>query len=333
MILCNVPAKAGLPVLEDFVRRSTGLLKADGKVFLVAVNTLAGFFRSRIAALASPIKEKAGNEHTVFVYGKADGPADGKADSKSDGKADSTGPALPLLFDESFPQSYPFYIRHRNEYEMEKIPYRLDTVHGAADFDSPGGAVQAAAKLAVKIGLAEKLALSSPGNVLIHDDAGQGHFALWLAHYLEEKENRREIRWLFSGRNVLALAAAKAALASARAAMPSLIIPSADIFLDREALASASTQAGGHSGKGFALIAFFPEAVPETDRHQAAWDGLSYLAAGNEDAGDERPGGIVIAAMSSTEAERFDRKKPAAFARLGEVKRRGFRALAYRRNI
>ncbi|MDR0290374.1 MAG: hypothetical protein LBI06_05505, partial [Treponema sp.] len=40
--------------------------------------------------------------------------------------------------------------------------------------------------------------------------------------------------------------------------------------------------------------------------------------------------GIFLAAFGSSDAERFDRKKPAGFSRMGSIKRNGFRALAYR---
>ena len=284
IILSNIPAKAGQPVLEDFIRRSAGILKKDGRVFLVAVNTLADFFRSRIAAAGAPlIAEENGKEHTVFVYGPNEAAA----------------AASPLLVDKNFPGAYPFYIRNRGEYEMESISYRLDTVYGAPDFDKPGGAIQAAAKLSLKIDLAAKLR----GNeaALLINDSGQGHFALWLARYLDGSASR----WVLSGRNALALAAAQAGLSAAlpqtadiRAAAS--IAPDADTFLERGP---------------FALIAYFPETVTDS-----AWQGIARLAA---------PGGIVIAGMTSAEAERFDRKKPAALCRLGDLKRKGFRAMAY----
>jgi len=314
LILTNIPAKAGLPVLEDFIRRSAGLLTKNGRVFLVAVNTLADFFRTQIMAAGSLLlAEKVGKEHTVFVYGKADGRADGKADGPAE------QPCAPLVFDENFPRRYPFYIRNQNNYEMEDISYRLDTVHGAPDFDNAGGAVQAAAKLAVKISLASKMKSGAAGGgqsaLLIHD-AGQGHFALWLALYLND-----EYKWILSGRNIVALGAARAALAAARETphtVPSVLslasIPAVDIFLDRERLGAAGV------GGGFGLIGFFPDTMPDAE---AAWKGISSLAA---------PPGLIITGMASAEAERFDRKKPPDWRRLGDIKRKGFRALAYRLN-
>ncbi|MDR1315985.1 MAG: methyltransferase, partial [Spirochaetales bacterium] len=41
LILSNVPAKAGRPVLEDFIGRSAGMLKSGGLALVVVVNPLA----------------------------------------------------------------------------------------------------------------------------------------------------------------------------------------------------------------------------------------------------------------------------------------------------
>ena len=299
IILTNIPAKAGRPVLEDFIRRSASLLKKDGRVFLVAVNTLADFFRSRIAAASAPLLlEESGREHSVFVFGHSE------AGTQSGARSDPPHENGPLIFDESFPKAYPFYIRNSNRYEIEGIPYRLDTIHGAADFDNPGGGIQAAAKLFVKLGLAAKLAEAAKTQdaaLLIHD-AGQGHFALWLAHYLDAAGRSvadtsvADFRWVLSGRNVVALASARSALNAAFPGIKAALLPATGIFPDR----------------GFALTAFF-HASPFLREM-----GFSAL-----------PGSIVIAGMTSAEAERFDRKKPEGLHRLGDIKRKGFRAMAY----
>ena len=324
LILSNIPAKAGIPVLEDFMDRSIRLLKKGGLVFLVVVNTLAGFFRSGISASASIHREETGKEHTVFVYG----PESGEDFVPLPGKA-------PIVFNEKFSGNYPFYIRNSFEYGMEGINYCLDTVYGAGDFDSPGGTAEAAVSLATKIGLAQKMAdLDAPGAGILVHDAGQGHFALWLTHYLKLFSHEHACTkepFILSGRNAIALSACRAALEKARAAKntegtppsaPGLhIVAAADIFLDRERLAAAGKH-NNEDGEVFSLIAFFPVQVPESKRGEEDWEGLSCLTAKN---------GIVIAAMSSAEAERFDRKKPPLFIRMGDIKRKGFRALAYRK--
>ena len=69
------------------------------------------------------------------------------------------------------------------------------------------------------------------------------------------------------------------------------------------------------------LIAYFPDTIPETNTANAAWESLTLLAAAHC---------IVITGMSSAEAERFDKRKPPAWHRMGDIKRKGFRAMAYR---
>ena len=283
LILTNIPAKAGAPVLEDFVRRSASLLKKDGLVFLVAVNTLAHFFRESIAEAKAPLaSEETGKEHTVFVYGGID----------------ETG--SPILFDEGFPQNYPFYIRNRDSYKIENISYRLDTVYGAPGFDNPGGSTEAAAKLALKIDLASR-PIPAGAKLLVHGD-NQGHFALWLAHYLNGDSSI-----LLSGRNILALGAARQNLSASFPGKNIAVIPAADIFPSENI----------RKDKKFNLIAVFPESLADIEK---TWENLGYFSA---------PGCIIIVGMASAGAERFNNKKNPAFTRLGDVKRHGFRALAY----
>jgi hypothetical protein len=59
-----------------------------------------------------------------------------------------------------------------------------------------------------------------------------------------------------------------------------------------------------------------------TKRLDAYWEGLAALLA---------PGGAALAALGSSEAEQFDRKKPRGFFRIGDARRDGFRAMAYRK--
>jgi hypothetical protein len=303
-ILSNIPAKTGEPVLEDFIRRSAGLLENGGRVFMVAVNPLAEFFRTCIGANAVLLDEEKAPGHTVFVYAPMQ-PAAGVSRS---------GPG------DKRPQ-FDLYLRSSGNYEMEKIPYHFDAAHGAAGFDSPGGAAEAAAKLMVKLVRGcydrEFKALLSGGaaavgaRILIWE-GGQGHFPAWLAAFLALSfAPPIDASFTFAGRNILALEAAR------RNTAHSVIVPSGDLFFDREKL-----RPNAADGRPFSLIAAFPEPVPQTDRNAAFWEGLAALCG---------PGSIVILGFSSAEAERFDRKKPPLFGRLGDIRRSGFRALAYRR--
>jgi hypothetical protein len=339
LILSNIPAKAGRPVLEDFVRRSMLLLTPGGKALMVAVNTLADFFRSQIAGAGGLlVREEAGVEHTVFVYAAAQGaeagtpgepnagpePEAGESAYAGEGERSRSPFAETPRTGAGFLVSNPFYLRQKADAELAGIPLRLDTIHGAPGFDRPGGAAEAAAKLTRRLGMP---ALAAPASVLVHEP-DQGWFPAWLLAFLEREgagENPGRAcpvsDMVLTGRNILALEAARhnARQAVETAAGPALsVIPAVE--LSTPGLAGLLENAGGAPAGRFGLIAVFPEAVPRTDRRAALWEGLAAFLA---------PGGRAVVSFPSSEADRFDRQKPPGFRRLGDLKRKGFRALAY----
>jgi SAM-dependent methyltransferase len=306
LILTNIPAKAGTPVLADFVRRSAGLLNPGGRVIMVAVRALAGFFREQIAlaAEAELLQEHTGPGHSVFVYGQA-------ANWRQSAVAVNGGP--------DFIARHPFYVRAEVTRDIEDIPIRLTTIHGASGFDNPGGAVLAAAKLVRRLG---QLPLN--GTPLLVHEPEQGFFPCWMLALkkltTEDTEYFRE--WLIlSGRNILALEAARHNVLQ-NSGITAAVVPVADLLLGESALLQAA------GGRLFGCIAAFPELLPQsslpkgTDQLGAIWDAVPPLLA---------EGGVFLVTFSSSDAERFDRKKAGGFTRLGSVKRNGFRALAYRR--
>jgi predicted RNA methylase len=317
LILSNIPAKAGRPVLEDFVRRSVLLLNPGGKIIMVAVNTLADFFRSQISGAGGRIlREESGPAHTVFAYRA---------------EADREREAAPALVSGGFSQNYPCYLRESGGYELEGLPLRLDTFHGAPGFDRPGGAAEAAAKMTVRLEL-NKLPASAP-SALIHEP-GQGWFPAWFLTFPGREggggfSGCPLSKVVLSGRNILALEAARHNLDLVRrsirpaggtaAPFPELSLSPA-VELSPLGLAGL-LEDGSPGGAGpFGFIAAFPETVPRTDRWDALWEGLAAFLA---------PGGIALLSLPSSEADRFDRRKPPGFRRLGHLRRNGFRALAY----
>jgi hypothetical protein len=307
MILSNIPAKTGMPVLEHFVRRSACLLNPGGRVFIVVVQTLADFFRTRItAAGAQRLLEEESSAHRVFVYGP--------------------GNAVDRLPHSSLPffARFPFYARTTAVSKIEEITVRIETLHGASGFDAPGGAVMAAAKLMRRIGLRDLIAES--GLPLLVHEPGQGFFPRWLLEFLSGEKPQSQVQSLvLSGRNILGLEAARHNIPQA------IIVPAVDLHLGRVALLEALPDGGARL---YSLIVAFPELLPhikqpktskdnqEVDQFASLWDSLQPLLA---------QGGVFLAAFSSADAERFDRKRPSGsgFSRLGSIKRDGFRALAY----
>jgi len=310
MILTNIPAKAGTPILEDFVRRSANLLNPGGKVLMVAVHPLADFFRERIAADAELLSEHKSPGHTVFVYG---------------GKTAQEPAANPVNAGPGFFTRHPFYARAAVTCPIEDIPVYLETIHGASGFDQPGAAVLAAAKLTARLKKTalRQLPLDGSAPLLVHEP-GQGFFPCWLLELLCDKSGPPQ-SLILSGRNILALEASRHNTERRNAAVS--IVPAADLSLGRTALLEIV------GGRQYGLIAAFPELLPQSSLPKTAkgnqgisqltalWDALPPLLA---------DGGVFLAAFTSADAERFDRKKPPGFTRLAGVKRDGFRALAYR---
>jgi hypothetical protein len=199
---------------------------------------------------------------------------------------------------------YPFYLRNTDTYEIESIPCTIDAIHGCGDFDSPGDDILGAAKLCSRIG--KNLI---PGPRLIHEPS-QGHFAVWLTKFPAEKAGAPKL--VLAGRNILALEASRHNVTANSAGTELLLMPVSDLCCDKEALLKAGP---------YSFIASFPEIVPQANRHAAAWEALETLLVQD---------GIFLISLSSAEAERFDRLKPKGFSRLGDIKRKGFRALAYK---
>jgi hypothetical protein len=321
LILSNVPAKTGKPVLQDFVSRSAALLSAGGQAMIVVVSPLASLFRSRIAELRLPlVYEEQGREHWIFIYRRREHPEDQNPAGDSD-RLDRSESA-------SFLQKWPAYFRGSAGYTLEKVSYHIDAFHGVADFDTPGGAVQTAVKLLsnlkrrterrVPAEEAEEPGTSAGGMLtpVLVFEPDQGHFPVRLAAARLEGGPAPVGRWVFSGRNILSLEAARYNTLRACGGTEITLLPAVDPALDQAALAAFGP---------YRLIAFFPETLPQaggTERLDAWWAALTALL---------MPGGFLIAALSASGAERFDRRKPQGFIRQGDVRRMGFRARLYSR--
>ena len=318
LILTNIPAKAGLPVLEDFITRSVNMINADGRIMMVAVNTLSQFFTEQINNYGALFFREQGPGHTVYVFGQ---------DIDKSDRYSSDSVHAPINNDNFFIKC-PGYIRNKNDYEMENITYHLDTIHGAQGFDSPGNDAEAAAKLTLRLG--EKIAASEkPLSVLIWAE-DQGHYAAWFVKwqiqlYFSFNENefnfvKNDFNMVLAGRNILALSTARRntviALGEDSGTEKIKAVSAADLLLDMDRIKNEKN--------GFNLLAIFPEPVPGTDRYEAMWESLARLAL---------PSAIVITCFTSSEAGRFDRRKTPAFQRLGDYKKNGYRAMAYMKII
>ncbi len=322
LILSNLPAKAGLSVLKDFILRSPAMLASGGQVAIVIVNTLAAEVRGWIGETGFLLQAaEKGEGHTVFIFGY---PAD--------------LPETPAAgFPASSSASAHAYFRGKAKYETAGVRYELESLHGVSDFDQAGtdsvlasllfdrllerGVFRLGADTSQNGSVPEQA--QEPVRILVHEGA-HGHFPVRLVAARRAQvsgpgpfvSGNATIPWSFvlSGRNVLALdIQARNVRAAAVGDRVEACVPVADLEL-------AAPRLLGCFGTLDAIVAF-PEIVPRVEWTGGLWNAGRTLLG---------PGGILVVSVKSTEAERFDRCRPAGFAREGEIRRDGFRALAYR---
>jgi predicted RNA methylase len=151
LVTSNLPAKAGKPVLQSFLRHAAGCLSANGLAAVVIVAPLAQFTRETITGFGgeiSHVEESAG--YTVFHYRA------GAAAEESDVQREDLSP----------------YRRVSASFSAGGFSYSLQTAHSLPDFDTLGYRVQLA------FGMLEGMRVS--GSVLFWNP-GQGHLPAGLA--------------------------------------------------------------------------------------------------------------------------------------------------------
>jgi len=176
-IVCNLPAKAGEPVLADFVSRSLHLLTAAGKAAVVIVNPLADWFEKELTSREADILYKEDGEgYRVFHY--------------------SRRPASALKsLSEAFPEAY---IRQSMTWEVGARVLTQDTVYGLPNFD--------AVDFRLEVSIPLLLAFSPRGRHLLWEPV-QGHAAAWVDAALP-----RSADIVLAGNDTLALRAAARAV-------------------------------------------------------------------------------------------------------------------------
>jgi len=171
LILSNLPAKAGAPVLTGIFDQYSGYLKPGGLFAFVIVKTLAKAARTALVKSGAVIIHWQGTpDHTVFLAAK--------------------GKEIPPPQDGLLP-----YIRGRFNFQppFKDLYYTLDTVYNLPDFDNLGYQQLSAMAL-----LADRL--SPEQNILIWNP-GQGHLPVFLCRTMAEKQTK----FTLAGRDLLAL--------------------------------------------------------------------------------------------------------------------------------
>ena len=165
LVVSNLPAKAGAPVLAHLIATAVQVTDTGGRVAVVVVNNLADQTRRQLASVAELIHERDGNRHTVF-HARPSTHAE---------RAIATGVADAGAADTALPASYR---RHHGEMTLAGASYALDTCYGLPDFDRPSHLTELAAATMQRRLLAARAPI--PETILICNP-GQGHLPVWLA--------------------------------------------------------------------------------------------------------------------------------------------------------
>ena len=189
LVVANLPAKAGAPVLARLLAGAAEAAVPGGRVAVVVVANLAEAVRRAFSAVAELIHEQRGRGHTVF-HGRPRRPF-------------APAPAAALAA----------YRRHRGEVTVAGLSYPLATVYGLPDFDTPSHLTQLTAALLQR---SSALPPAAPAAwSILAWNPGQGHLPVWLARVRRAAEGApppSELRFTLVSRDALQLLAARANL-------------------------------------------------------------------------------------------------------------------------
>ena len=150
LVASNLPAKAGKPVLQSFLRHAAGCLSATGIAAVVIVAPLASFARETLDALRCRVVHvEATRAYTVIHFGA------GQAVAETDAEREDMSP----------------YIRTSADFSTGSSAYSLRTAHSLPDFDTLGYAV----KLSLDV-----LADAASARTVLVWNPGQGHLPVGL---------------------------------------------------------------------------------------------------------------------------------------------------------
>ena len=305
-ILSNIPAKAGAPVIKAFLEEAIAALSPGGRIAIVVVKPLVVEIEALLKALGlAPLSQERGAMHRAYVLApKADlqgRPTGDRAEAEtraflSPAQAPTGVPGIfePGYFDLAA------YLRRSGDFRLIGKEYRAKGYWGLPDFDTIGFPQAAAAEVLGRFGSGK------PIGKALFVNPGIGHAAMWLA--LAQAPQSIAL----ASRDLLSLVASRENLAG--------------LVRDRE----LATSIGIHhildldakTEGGQDLLVDFVDPVPEYD-----WVADSWARAG----GLVASGGLFVVASPPTEAVRMEKRRPEGFRLLGEKRKKGSVAVAWRR--
>ena len=200
LVVTNLPAKAGAPVLAHMMAAAARVTAAGGRIALVVVSNLAAQTRRQLAEVAELIHEREGNRHTVFHARPRTRAA--RATETGAPDAETAEPsALPAA-----------YRRQHAEMTVAATSYALQTSYGLPDFDRPSHLIELTAATM------QRRLLNAPApfpETILVWNPGQGHLPVWLARAMAAAtatDAGRRPRFTLASRDALQLLTARSNL-------------------------------------------------------------------------------------------------------------------------
>ncbi|MEI6874879.1 MAG: methyltransferase [Spirochaetota bacterium] len=310
-ILSNIPAKAGGPVIATFVAEAHASLAPGGRLALVIVKPLVDELRSLLEAGGYEIvAEERGSMHRAFVARPLEAAHSEHSAPSAPSGPEPGDPLSPGIFDTRH------YLRSKGEFKLLGKVYEAQGYWGLPDFDTIGYPQLAATELVSRFASG-----SHPRDCLVINP-GMGHAAIWTAISLAPSGIALASRDLLSlvaasenlGRlGVIARAADEDGGAdrdSGTGALP-LVTRSLDVLrLDEE------------PPESFDLVLDFADPIPGYDWIAPTWERSARLL---------RRGGTLIIAAPPTELVRLEKRRQQGWRLLGEKRKKGSAAAAWRR--
>ena len=207
LVVANLPAKAGAPVLAHMMAAAVQVTDAGGRVAVVVVSNLAEQTRRQLAEVAELIHMRDGNRHTVFH-------ARPRAPGARVVAPDAPGTPTAAT-DETTALPAP-YRRHHGDMTLAGASYPLQTTYGLPDFDRPSHLSELAATTIQRRLLASSSSVRAPSpETILVWNPGQGHLPVWLARAIAaapDTDAGRQRRFTLASRDALQLLAARANL-------------------------------------------------------------------------------------------------------------------------
>ena len=198
LVVSNLPAKAGAPVLAHMIAAAVRVTAPGGRVALVVVSNLAEQTRGQLAEVADLIHVRDGNRHTVLHARPRAGATPGIGTEAPEAEPLRTS-ALPAP-----------YRRYLAEMIVAGTAYELQTCYGLPDFDRPSHLTELTAATMQRRILTAGAPL--PETILAWNP-GQGHLPVWLVRAIAAATDAApQPRFTLASRDALQLLVAHANL-------------------------------------------------------------------------------------------------------------------------